>query len=90
MDRPAIRTINKKDLCIIFGLVSPSGRTIYYRKLIQHYFTREVLDKIGLEPEEYADLRGGKPFSYEQTRTIIEVFNISEDELEAISSPKAA
>ncbi len=90
MDQPAIRTITKKELCILFGLVSPSGRTIYYKKLVTDYFTDEVLQRLGLERADYADLRGGKPFSFEQTRAIIRAFDIREEELSALYGRKAA
>lgn len=77
------RTITKKELCSIFGLISPSGRTIYYNKLRDLYFTPAVLDRLGITQAQYNALQGGKPFSYRHTKAILAEFDISPDEYRA-------
>jgi len=90
MDFSLNRTLTKKQLCYIFGLTSPSGKTLYYKKLRSEYFTEETLQIIGLSSIQYTNLKGGKPFTFAQTRAIIKLFDISPDELRLNFSPIAA
>lgn len=68
--------ITKKEICVHFGLVSPSGKTIYYKKLREHFFNDQALTDLGISPDEYTSLRGGKPFTFHQSRKILEYFDI--------------
>lgn len=79
-----IRPLNKKDLCVIFGLTSHSSGRAYYPELKKRYFTREALEKIGMSDEEYNSIRCGKFFSFDQSKRIIEHFNILAEDLESI------
>lgn len=77
------RTFTKQQLCIIFGLHSPSYQTFYYRRLRNEYFTDEVLTKIGMTPTDYSEVNRNRRFTYLQSLKIIEVFQIEPEELEA-------
>ena len=81
MDRSARTLLTKKDLARIFGLISASGRTIYYKKLRELYFTDSELQKIDISPQEYDEIKGGKPFNHAQTSRIITNFKITAAEL---------
>lgn len=61
--------LNKKDLAIILNCTAPSGR-IYYHRLKRWYFTDDILEKIGITKERYDSLKGGKPFSVEESKNI--------------------
>ena len=78
-----VRALTKKDFCHILGLTSVSGRTAYYRKLRQQYFTPEILTQVGITEQRYRSLVGGMPFTYVETTRLIAVFQIGADELEA-------
>lgn len=83
MNTPVRKLLTKKELARIFGLISPSGKTIYYKKLRQTVFTDEQLAVIGISSEEYDQLRGGRPFSWAQSCAIIQTLEISSEELAA-------
>lgn len=70
------KRLTKKELCYIFGLVNNSGRR-YSDKLRKELFTDEVLNKLDLSIEEYRKMR---TFTFTQSRIIIELFDIQENE----------
>ena len=72
------RLLTKKELCYIFGLVSPGGHP-YYKKLREKYMTDKVLKDIGVDPAEY-DSRSTREFDQDVTRRIIERFRIQASE----------
>lgn len=81
---PFRRTLTKKDLCRLFGLVSAQG-AFYYTRLRREYFTPDVLDRLGITPEAYSALLGGRPFDYETSQRIIAHFQLTAEELSVIA-----
>lgn len=61
--------LNKKDLAIYLDCVSPKGR-IYYHRLKRWYFTDEVLETLEITKDRYDSLKGGKPFTIEESKKI--------------------
>ena len=70
-------TITKKDLAVHFGLLSKSGKTIYYKKLRRDFFTDQVLNELGITAAEYNALKGGRPFSFQQSQKIKLLFELN-------------
>src|SRR5690606_3141484 len=79
-----IRTINKKELCILFGLYAQKSNRAYYSLLKKRYFTPQALKEMGISEQEFDSVKCGRHFNYDQTRRIIQHFNVTEDEMEGI------
>ncbi len=74
------RLINKGDLCRFFNL--NRGNKLDYQKLRRKILTDEVLEELGLTPEEYTKIRSD--FSFELTKKVIEYFQIEADEIDEL------
>lgn len=72
------RTINKKTLCIALGLVGKNGN-IHFAKLRTHYLTDPVLEKIGVDPKDYAKIR---IFNMQSTALLIEEMDFNPQDFE--------
>lgn len=75
------RTFNKADLCYIFGLFSAKSNKVYYSQLKKIYFTEEAMKELGITPERYSQITAGRTFSFNETKKIIEYFNIQPEEM---------
>jgi len=75
------RLLRKEDLCHVFGMVSPSGKTIYYSKLRKRVMTDTVLSELEITVDRYEEIKGGKLFNWEETQRIINYFSIDPAEL---------
>lgn len=81
---PFRRTLTKKDLCLLFGLVSAQGK-FYYARLRREYFTPAALDRIGIPAAVYDSLLGGRPFDYATSQAIIAHFELTAAELSVLT-----
>ena len=70
------RLLSKGDLCRIFSLYRGDG--LNYQKLRQKILTDDVLNKVGLTPEEYKAQRGD--FDYHISSKIIEHLKLDFEE----------
>ena len=80
------RTLTKKQLCDLFGLHSGSRTKRYYERLRTDFFNDETLEAIEMTLEDYKNVTGGRPFSFQQTLKIISYFQISDEELQDIAA----
>lgn len=85
-----IRTLTKTQLCYIFDLCNATGSRCYYSRLRIDFFNDKALSEMGISLEDYERATRGRPFSYMQTRKIVDYFKISREELDAVMGFKPA
>lgn len=78
------RLLSKKDLCIIMGLWNNRDSIPRYAALRSKVFTDDVLSQIGMTPDQY---RRTRIFDRATTLRILEVLQISSDEISDITHP---
>jgi hypothetical protein len=70
--REAVFTVTKKELCIWLGLAHPGGK-LDYESLRDQYFTPKALQIIGIDQDNYKNIRKFNPV---QSQKIIDLFNL--------------
>jgi hypothetical protein len=75
----AKKLLSKQDLCRIFGLYSEQTGIAYYQALREKVLTDEVLERLNIDKEAY---KYRKVFTADESRRIIEHFQIEKHELE--------
>lgn len=68
-------TLNKRDLCELLGLITPSGQA-RYTTLRERYFTDRTLREIGISKRRWRQVNGGKRFTMQESRAIRDYLNI--------------
>lgn len=69
-------TLSKKELCQILDCWTPGRKTPNYRRLVEKFFTPDVLLKIGITVEEF---KSSNRFDRITTIKIIQVLEITEE-----------
>ncbi len=74
--------ITKKDLAIMLNCVSPSG-IIYYKKLRNNFFNKEILLHLEITEERWKQIGRGS-FSIEESKRIVAYHNLQQEIEETI------
>ncbi len=75
-------TLSKKDLCVIFDLVSANGACNYV-KLRTHFITDSILQELGMSEEAYRFVR---IFTRTQSKKLIKLLELEVEELDKLYS----